>query len=667
MIEIYVQGEMIDLPSDLSFDYSAENRLITSADGYSLGIDIPLADSVVNSRIFGAVWRMDADIYSLRYPAQLITPQVQLRGVVMIVGVSEKLLTIQFLEGRSQQNSELSFEESFINELSLGYTHLPTAGRSIPVDEAFHRYGEDAMGKPADAIALPWVIRDSGELVHNAIALKGNVLSWSPQWFWKCHPDRLAHKPVQENISYMPYLLTVAIRVADAMGYSHDFSAWENDAPKRNLVVCNTIPASLHLRDWSWQLPHWSVNEFFENIETILEGEFDIDHTAKSITFRLTADIIGSTEPEILESVVDEFEVDVDIDDDEFKSETDLTKNIGYADNSSSQWALRSCDWFIRRRLRESANYAGDDTRGEAESNYHRPEGAYPSDPAPYLNGQKRLIFFDTIEDMISELRKYKYSTSYSGYPFEAIFYARDVKCYFCLKSVDLVKVDDNFESNYPDYSGDRALYNLVSGFAYYVYNLAVLNDFGDFIVRDDDEAQRVELKTVPVPVDAIGTNANAIFLPYSADESLEDGSSIAIDPDDQDTWIQPSPVREVNAGDNRRHEYYDKLYIGYWTGGIDYRNMVPVTSNVHVYSDFRVFVTEHKNLRLNQSFDRGTADILSIDERKLYKISFLSDQLPNPRAIFFIRGKKYLCRKLDISFTAQGMSKLMKGEFYRL
>ena len=41
MIQLFIEGRSIDLPSDIAFDYSAENRLITQADGYSLGIDIP--------------------------------------------------------------------------------------------------------------------------------------------------------------------------------------------------------------------------------------------------------------------------------------------------------------------------------------------------------------------------------------------------------------------------------------------------------------------------------------------------------------------------------------------------------------------------------------------------------------------------------------------------
>lgn len=658
MTQLLVEGVSIELPSSISIEYSAENRLLTQADGYSLGIEIPLKGSAVNSGVFGFVWRKDADIYSLRFNAVLMTPQVVLRGVVMIVGVSERDITIQFLEGRSQQNSELTFEESYINELTLGYTALPVARRSITVDDAHRRYGEPVGDIPADAVALPWVIRDSGEIVHNSVALRNNTLSWVPQWSPGRPANRIGDAPAQENLSYMPYLLTVAVRVARAMGYSYDFSPWEEDPVKRDLLVCNTVPASLRLRDFSWAMPHWTVNEFFENIETILEGEFDIDHGSRRISFRFTADILADTPDVVIGDVVDEFEVEVDIDDDQDSAQTLLAKNVSFADNSSRLWPVMSCDWFIRRRLREVANFDASGTRADPGAGWMQ-----GTDHTQYLDST-RCFAFDTVDEMRDTLRPYKYSKTYRGYPFDGVFFARDVKCWFILQQQKLVTVDFHFALSKQDEIDE---FGLQGGETYYLYNLLPVNEFGDFIVRDSDEADRIELKTVPVPVDSIGEDASAIFLPYSADENLDGSTAIAIDPDDSSTWTQPAPYREINSGDNGRHEYYDKLYLGYWTGGLDWMNLIPVTSNVHIYSDFGVYVTQHKSMRLNIDLDRGVSRLLSIDERRLYKFSFLSDSLPDPRAVYLIQGKRYICKRLQAVFSASGMSRLIKGEFYRL
>lgn len=664
-MDIYVSGSPLELPDDFSFEFSRENPLLTSSGGYSLSIDVPLYGSA-NEDIFGILWRPDVDIYSVRFPAQVVAGPVVLTGVVMVVGVDEKYVSLQFLEGKSQQNSERSFEELYINELTLGSSSLPVSRRLISVDDARLPYGSPVGDAVADAVALPWVIRDSGEMIHNAVALENGVLVWRPQWVQSQRGGETGwtlRQPVQENLSYMPYLLTVAIRIAKAVGYSFDFSPWENHPDKRQLVVCNAIPASLRLRDFSWLLPHWTIQEFFDNIEMILEGEFDIDHVSRDIRFRFTADIQEeiAASPVVVDDVIDEFEVEIDVDDDEFKAVTELTKNVGYGDNSSRLWPLQSCDWFIRRRLAEVANES-DDTRSD-NYDYHRPRPEEWIYTPEFLNNSARFRSFDTFASMRAELLPCRYAATYRGWPYDALFYCAELQSYFILEAVDVVKVDSDFDKNHP---GDREEFSLVEGQSYYLYNLCAVDEFGDFIIRDDDEADRIELKAVPVPVDAIGDDSSAVFLPYSADENLEGSSAIPIDPDDSSTWMQPSPYREITNSDSSRHEYYDRLYLGYWYGGINWMNQIPVTSPVHVFSDFSVWNTGRKSMRLRTDFSRGIESLLSIEEKRLYKFSFISDIIPEPRAVFYIRGKRYICRKLDADFTASGMSQVIRGEFYR-
>lgn len=55
------------------------------------------------------------------------------------------------------------------------------------------------------------------------------------------------------------------------------------------------------------------------------------------------------------------------------------------------------------------------------------------------------------------------------------------------------------------------------------------------------------------------------------------------------------------------------------------------------------------------------------INARQKFKFSWIGNDIPNPRAIFHIRGKRYLCEKITATFTEDGMSQLLKGEFYPL
>lgn len=49
------------------------------------------------------------------------------------------------------------------------------------------------------------------------------------------------------------------------------------------------------------------------------------------------------------------------------------------------------------------------------------------------------------------------------------------------------------------------------------------------------------------------------------------------------------------------------------------------------------------------------------------FTISFLSDRLPDVNKVFLIANKKYLCEKIEVSVTPDGLDKVMKGTFYRI
>ena len=55
------------------------------------------------------------------------------------------------------------------------------------------------------------------------------------------------------------------------------------------------------------------------------------------------------------------------------------------------------------------------------------------------------------------------------------------------------------------------------------------------------------------------------------------------------------------------------------------------------------------------------------VDQKKKYSFSFLAEQIPNVRSLFYIEGKKYLCCKITVTFSEDGMSHLLKGEFYKV
>lgn len=56
-----------------------------------------------------------------------------------------------------------------------------------------------------------------------------------------------------------------------------------------------------------------------------------------------------------------------------------------------------------------------------------------------------------------------------------------------------------------------------------------------------------------------------------------------------------------------------------------------------------------------------------NIDALTKYAIKFIADDIPDVGSIFDIRGQLFLCKKITATFTENGMSQLLKGEFYRI
>lgn len=638
MIHLYIEGREVALPSDISFQYNVENQFVTEAEGYSLSIEVPLFASG-NLDIFGMIHRMDADISRIRFDAQLITPQYCASGVAAVVGVSENSVKLQFLQGRSAQNFDLRLDETYVNELDLGECPLNYSHRGVTPYQALQSIDDGAV-----AVALPWVISSSGQTIHNRLRKLDDSLVWHPE---------------TTMISFMPYLIVVAERICEAIGYEADFTQWR-ESEFRHLVLCNVMPESLRLHNFSYPLPHWTVSEFFSNIEFLLRGKFEINNTSGRISFRFETDILQEAGSVEIKDIIDDFSISLEADP-EKEDRPEFLRNRGYESNSGQFWNLRSCDWYIRQRIATiNEEPAGQSSATSLQASgstsprrTNRPNPGWYYDTMVDLTGEfKNIVRFLSRTPMMVHAQQFRFSTNLPGSGADALFYAADINAFFCLRAVRQIDYDDIPQAW-------KEKYDLQNNGVYYENWLYPVNDFGDYILDDRDDADRSDLNAVPVDVNV--ADGLVAFLPFS--ETSAD--------DDSDEMKQPESFSLIMAGKKDRPQYYDKLYVGFWTGLRDASwdaGIYPLTSNFQIYKGWNIeLAPPGMSLRLNDGRIYGSESLMATDFRKVYKISFLSDSIPDPSAIFLIRGKRYICRKLTTEFNASGMSRTIKGEFYRL
>lgn len=659
-MEIIINGQLACLKKNTSFEYISENSMFTGSDSYTLTITFPLKDCPQNVAIFGHIHRQDVEKSKVIFDCDIRDKGFFKSGSITVTQISETEVKTQFLEGRSEQNFDDTFDDIYLNQLNLGY---PEAAERSPQNDApdykwWNSYPD------CNWVALPWVNNTSGNMQNSAGKdANGN-------WVWS---------NARASITFQPFLLYILNKVCEAVGYTGDFSSIEN-SKFRYLLICNTLPYTWGAWNFAIALPHWTLTEFFEQLELLMDGEFAINHKAKTIGFEFSHRIARKTPAVRIDKVVNKYSVEVSR---ESKSEYKGITNLAYADNDNKMWAYRSCQWYIDEHKNGAMKF---DTLNEL------------------------LEFAMTLKEcgVHTWTSGRRQGTSYTrGYPNGSdghkLFYAEDVDTYFimwCYKAEFVT----SFSTDDKEYRYYR-----------YTNRLMPVNQFGRKMT--DKEADDVELNIVPAWIDdadkslgrcfflECGEMNSAIAWTQETDENgntsggLTDGGSAggsggggrragayyeegfsggAADDDtdyDSGAFAQSNAGRTIAKGEQDKNDaYFDKIYVGFWDGIDRHPGQVPrpMVDYIEITDDFNVIEMPY-SLRINKKEDvdangLSTKYVYMIDSKKKYNFSFLSEDIPDPRAVFYIDGSKYVCEKLTATFhESTGKSQLIKGVFYKI
>lgn len=55
------------------------------------------------------------------------------------------------------------------------------------------------------------------------------------------------------------------------------------------------------------------------------------------------------------------------------------------------------------------------------------------------------------------------------------------------------------------------------------------------------------------------------------------------------------------------------------------------------------------------------------VDAHNLITIKFITDDIPDPSKIFVFRNKRYICEKIEMNVTNDGIDKEKTGYFYEI
>lgn len=454
-------------------------------------------------------------------------------------------------------------------------------------------------------VALPWVNNnsDSGQ-PHNFV-----ILNEMPN-----HPNLNYYnwEDTSEVLTWQPFLLHIITKICNAVGYTVNLGSLENDVKFKYLIICNTLPGGWEITGFARALPHWTVEEFFNKLGLFLGGEFFIDHKNKSISFSLISETLNEAQPVTIDQVVDESSSEIEVDEED--SGYIESKNLEYKADDSDAWKYYSCRWFVNERLKD-------------------------------------IVVYNTLNELIEDNRRLATNwisgSTMRGTNMNRLLYANDVNTYFIVRIVSKTFYS---ESRY----GDVYKYKCI---------LQPVNIFSPRIVNEDAENDAEEIEILPVPVDY--TDDEHEFCIYLTPGSFSEPNNSYLDIASEE--MSGTQASLLQGSSQSASEYYDCIYIGWWPGLTDLENKMPfpIVDKVLPKNDWSGYHSyECFNMRLTGSSSNHKV-INKINSKVKRTFKFLSDSIPDVKAIFYIGGKRYLCEKITATFTENGMSQLLKGEFY--
>lgn len=593
-MDIIINHKEAVLKKSTSFELVSENYMFTGADSYSLSITLPIKDCQRNIEIFGHLYRKDCDISETLFDCEIHVGNVHKYGVVSIVELDEVEVKVQFLEGRSKLNFHSTFDDIYINEIEMPSIQI-TPGSLTPMD-LMHSYDDQKDGTYYGYVVLPWVNNTSGNIQNR-------------MKYTESGPIALEWEDENPTVVGFPFLLDIMKRVFNGIGYDFDFSAIENSQWK-DCIICNALPEPWDMPLMNYALPHWTVTEFVENLEKLLDGYMHVDDVAKQVSFRFNKDILDGQQTVVLEDVTNALAVEVSEEEDKENSYIE-TRGMAYQDGGHQMMKFYSCQWAVEQIGVIPWN------------NYTQMYNAV----SPYFDHQ--------------HTNKNKYSHEY----YRMIHYCKDIDTYFVLK---FVRIDSRVEQGVTKY--------------YDVLKLIVVNEFSPYqpegVVDDDVDT----IGIVPVCIDDTDDDhGEMVFL-----ECGEFGSA-----DDVDGNDETNIVNKIIAGEkNKSVEYFNMMYAAFWDGVYTRfmgRMPRPIIYEAE-YGSLLPNVTGYTmRLRRNEQSIRENVRN-KIDQSRKYTFKFLADSIPEVTSKFMIHGKAYLAEKITATFSAEtGMSKLMKMEAYRI
>ena len=348
MFTLLINGLPAILKTGTNIKITRENPFFSKAGTFSLDVSLPLEGCVENQRIFGALHRPDFPKLTKekqKFAFHLIAPPLDLKGRAVVTQVSQEEIKVQLLAGNSETKYSLVDERGgdvYIDTLDLGraWDDVPQLAEFYKTYIKKGRYYEleldlrlrqlfETMPRRAENL-LHGLQNETSAVAFPILSTADNQKSnehWLFEGVFALKPTLYASNGLR--LAAQPYLCVVAERILRALGYEVVRNDLKNSW-MRNIFVANARLTT----EIAKTLPHWTANEFFTELRNFTGHWLSFNGAQVEICAPLAAVSSGRPNTE-LEEVVDEMQYDYE--------ETPaanglLLSNVDYSWSSENRW-----------------------------------------------------------------------------------------------------------------------------------------------------------------------------------------------------------------------------------------------------------------------------------------------------------------------------------------
>ncbi len=689
MTQLFLDGMPAIPAANASIKLTSENPLYSDTTSYTYDVELPL-DIPENRRIFGSLHRLDTPKEERELDARLMVDnRLVLTGKAHITSVTEAAVKVQLLGGSAAYNYRNKLDNLYIDELDLGdwesdaWDFAPwrpgapvTPSRGDGDTSRPGKYSgstrhlaeilaHDANGNRSDEILLANINASPEWVAYPVMNLTAGVRCNKHGWIFD--PDakfvtaafrqqryrQLVNDKLESaipSLAVQPYVWVMAEKIAAATGATlpkNNNALYLDEEFFRRIFIVNAN----NFVDCARCLPHWSVNEWWSNLEEAfgVVVSFDIDTGEMRLSMR--GDHFSKAGMTVISEVVDEYTVEMD---DEANSDIS-SGNVGFSDFDGNNADL------LTEKQRGAARVREDFADLAALLVYGKKNGTEA------MKRQKDVLF------QCTDGRRYIFTEAH-GFSEVDQFRPRitdaDKDVEISLQFVPAKYVDDEAEVYHTIYAPNPG----ATGSTQYPYEEVISTTKVKVLAVPDIEDMRwfahsdgsvIDLEKLIADEEdpEISERSNGRDLCFIAISDPRRGIEL---PEIHLTYNHinlslgkvPHPFGCMRVASNAALDA-DKPFYGYLTDGADREQ--PGTP----WLSLSLNPTEGEaNLGTRVVGVNGTPKI-NTSVRHCFK--FIGDRIPDPSGLFLIRNRRFVCDKIEATTTPDGLNPLLTGYFYEL